>query len=94
MENEKTIFSFSEFICICKQLPIQFYLYGIKLQQQPPPRKDPAIIQRKPQQSNDPYEHAFGESGKEELLFNRKKPLIGPGSGRRWDTGQKRKHIL
>lgn len=55
MENKKTIFSFSEFICICKQLPIQFYLYGIKLQQQPPPRKDPAIIKRKPQQSNDPF---------------------------------------
>lgn len=37
--------------------------------------KDPTISQTTAQQSDDFYEQTFGDGGKEELAFNRKKPV-------------------
>lgn len=39
--------------------------------------KDPTKIQGKPQESDDPYGQAPGDSGEEKLPFNRKQPSVG-----------------
>lgn len=44
--------------------------------------RDPTILKKKPQQSNDEYVQALGDSRKKTLLFTKKKNLLEPGSGK------------
>lgn len=63
-----------------------FHLYSTKSQQQSPQGalygKEPTIIQRKPNNQTNPVSQQLGNSGKEKLTFNRKKPPAVPGSER------------
>lgn len=58
-----TLINFSSF---------QFIYTPTKSQQQSPRYKDPKIMLKKPQRSDEHYKQALGNSGKKELHFNRK----------------------
>lgn len=66
----------------------QFYLYIINSQQQLAQGrlfqvKDPTILERNPNNPTTSCEQALGNSGKKNLPFNRKKPLV-PSAATGW----------